>query len=72
MIATKWKQSHKKLDMTPARGRPSKKLSWICAGPALAYLEAMHRRWNAFIAAAARTKQDATIEPLQARPQSYG
>ena len=32
----------------------------------------MHRRWNAFIAARARRKRDATIEPLQARTQSYG
>jgi hypothetical protein len=37
-----------------------------------AYREAMHRRWNAFIGATTRGKRDATIEPLQERPRSYG
>jgi len=64
------KPSHKKTNYN-TRSAFQKALVDLRWG-APAYGEAMHRRWNAFIAGKIRGKRDAKIEPLQARPQSYG
>src|SRR5215831_16689251 len=63
------KPSHKKTRYATRSALQKVLVDLHWAAPA--HREAMHRRLNAFIAGTARGRRDATIEPLQARPQSY-